>query len=326
MSKKRVLFIGIGFYDYEEAIIQEFKKLDYDVDYLSEVPPNTIQYRLNTRFGKTRKLEAQRAAYSLEISNKSATDYDLIFIIKCEYLTEEALHIIKNKNLKAKFVLYLWDSLKRFKTIENKFRFFDKVYSFDRFDCQQHKELIFHPLFFRNEYANRSEVIKTDYDLYHLGWYHSDRLNLIKKLVNAIEPYGMRYKMVLFTGYLSYLLDSIIGGDLKGNRKFFVFKPVSAKDNFETLIRSKVILDIAHPDQSGLTMRTIEMVGAQKKIITTNKDIVNYDFYHPNNVMVIDRENPVLDLNFFKVDYFFISEKIASKYSIKNWLKRMLEE
>jgi hypothetical protein len=49
MDKKRILFIGIGFYDYEEAIINEFKKLDYEVDYYSEVPPNTIKYRFYSR-------------------------------------------------------------------------------------------------------------------------------------------------------------------------------------------------------------------------------------------------------------------------------------
>ena len=36
-------------------------------------------------------------------------------------------------------------------------------------------------------------------------------------------------------------------------------------------------------------MRTIEMLGALK-MITTNAEIQNYDFYHPNNICIVDRE------------------------------------
>ena len=36
---------------------------------------------------------------------------------------------------------------------------------------------------------------------------------------------------------------------------------------------SEVILDINHPGQNGLTMRTFEALGAGKKLITTNTEI-----------------------------------------------------
>lgn len=37
--------------------------------------------------------------------------------------------------------------------------------------------------------------------------------------------------------------------------------------------RSKVILDVSHPEQSGMSMRLIEAYGMNKKVITSNKNI-----------------------------------------------------
>ena len=44
---------------------------------------------------------------------------DIIFIIKCENLTNSQLQIITENNPKAVKILYLWDSIKRIKNIEN---------------------------------------------------------------------------------------------------------------------------------------------------------------------------------------------------------------
>jgi hypothetical protein len=324
MGVNKVLFIGIGFYDYEEAIKHEFKKLDYVVDYFCEVPPYNLVYRFHSRRNNEIKLQEINKHHALGIANHCGTDYDLVFIIKCENMTIEALDIIKNKNPKAKFVLYLWDSIKRIHYVESKFTFFSKIYSFDRLDCLSNDLLSFNPLFFRNEYVYKDNDEKISWDIYHLGWCHSDRLKLIKKLAGFCNKNNMNYKLVLFTGWFSYFMQTFFGGDLKGNKKYLIFNTVSAQKNHQNICRSKATLDIAHPLQSGLTMRTIELLGMRKKIITTNDDIVNYDFYHPNNVLVLDRENPILDKNFFEKEYSEITEGIVSKYFISNWLSRMI--
>lgn len=324
MYKKRVLFVGIGFYDYEDVISEQFNQQNYEVDYFSEVPPNNLSYRFYSRTNNQNKLQSIRARFSEEIASNCKDNYDLVFIIKCEYLTEVAIKKIKIKNPKAKYVLYLWDSIARIPEVKAKFKFFDKVYSFDRLDCLSNEVLTFNPLFFRNEYSNKETKQISVHDIYHLGWYHSDRLVLIKKITHFCEQNNLKVKMILFTGYFSYLFQTIFGGELKGNKKYLIFKTLTTVENKQHILSSKITLDIAHPLQVGLTMRTIELLGMQKKIVTTNSDIVNYDFYNPNNILVIDREKPILNKAFFASDFTPISDEIISKYSIKNWLKRML--
>lgn len=325
MTKKKVLFIGIGFYDYEDAIIEEFEKQNYKVDYFSETPINNFLFRIYSRFKNFKKIESIKEKHNLKIVQKANKNYDLVFIIKGESFSSEAIKALKNKNPNAVYILYLWDSICRIKDINNKLNFFNKVYSFDRLDCMKNKGLIFNPLFFRKEYVNTDSQNLFKNDIYHLGWYHSDRLVLIKKIAKFCENHELSYQFILFTGYFSYFVQSLFGGELKGNKKYLVFKSVSARTNFKNILNSKITLDIAHPSQSGLTMRTIELVGAQRKIITTNADIVNYDFYNSNNILVIDRDNPNLEQSFFESEYEPIPSEISTKYSIENWLKKMIE-
>lgn len=326
MINKKVLFIGIGFYDYEDSIISEFNKLNYDVDYFCEVPKNTINLRYYSRLKNEKKITEINKLHNLKIIQESGSNYDLVFIIKCENITLDTLNSLREKNQKANFVLYLWDSIQRIKNVESKFIAFDKVFSFDRLDCLNNSKLIFNPLFYRDEYIKNNKEDEYIFDVYHLGWYHSDRLHIIKNIATYCNKNNLKYKFLLFTGFFSFLIQFLIGGELRTSLKYLIFKPLSSLTNRRNILCSKVVLDIAHPDQSGLTMRTIELIGMQKKIITTNKDITNYDFYHPNNIMYIDRNNVVIDKYFFQKPYDNIPESILTKYHINNWLCKMIDK
>lgn len=321
---KRVLFIGIGFYDYDRIIAEEFRGLGYEVDYYCEVPGG-IAYRLYARLGKTSAMKRIAENVSRKIAEDSGAGYDLVFVIKGEHLTDDAIQQIKAKNPNSRWILYLWDSVARIPASARHFAAFDKIYSFDRVDCEREGSLIFNPLFFRKEYdgANLAAVDQKQ-DLYFLGWYHSDRMKLVQQLAHFCKKNALNYRMILFTGWFSYQVQRILGGELKGQRELLTFRALSARDNFNAMMESRAVLDIAHPKQSGLTMRTIELVGAGKKIITTNPEVVHYDFYDPANIQVIDRIAPEMDPGFFRTPYKPLDEVVRQSYSITNWLKRMV--
>ena len=94
---------------------------------------------------------------------------------------------------------------------------------------------------------------------------------------------------------------------------------LSSDDIANVIKKTRTIIDIQHPKQSGLTMRTLEIVGMKKKIITTNSDIVNYDFYNENNIAIIDRKSPLIDKNFINSPYVELDLAIYEYYSIKKW-------
>ena len=105
-------------------------------------------------------------------------------------------------------------------------------------------------------------------------------------------------------------------------------KPRSIK--FEEYVKlmhhSRVIVDLPHPDQSGLTMRAIEAIGANRKLITTSPDIRLYDFYRPENVFVIDPISPKIDTLFIQAPMVELSEEIRIRYSLRSWVLDVLSE
>ena len=104
----------------------------------------------------------------------------------------------------------------------------------------------------------------------------------------------------------------------------FTFNKIDSSEIAEIINQTRTVLDIQHPKQTGLTMRTIEMLGMNKKLITTNADIKEYDFYNPNNILVIDRKNIVNYRGILSTPYQKVSEEIYEKYSLKNWIYDVL--
>ena len=106
----------------------------------------------------------------------------------------------------------------------------------------------------------------------------------------------------------------------------FRFDKISSQEISKVVAETKVILDIQHPNQTGLTMRTIEMIGMNKKMITTNQDIKNYDFYCEENISVIDRNNVNLNLEILRRSYKKLDDQIYNYYSIEQWILDVLGE
>ncbi|WP_172658089.1 hypothetical protein [Campylobacter geochelonis] len=67
-------------------------------------------------------------------------------------------------------------------------------------------------------------------------------------------------------------------------------------------------------------MRTFEAFGAKRKLITTNKNIIKYDFYNSNNINLLNRINIALDKDFIDKNYIELTKEIYEKYSIKSWI------
>ena len=66
------------------------------------------------------------------------------------------------------------------------------------------------------------------------------------------------------------------------------------------------------------------MIGMNKKLITTNAHIKNYEFYNSNNISVIDRNHVEIDIKFFDSDYEPLLPGIYEKYSLETWIKEVL--
>jgi spore maturation protein CgeB len=92
----------------------------------------------------------------------------------------------------------------------------------------------------------------------------------------------------------------------------------------EAYKRTKTVLDIEMSNQNGLTIRTLEVLGSNLKLITTNKNVVNELFFDTRRVFVLDRKNIFLEPSFFIHTIEFNTE--IEKYHIDNWLTHILSK
>ena len=123
---------------------------------------------------------------------------------------------------------------------------------------------------------------------------------------------------------LKFIYHKLFAPEFKGaTMDDFQTEKLSSNEVVQIFKDSACILDAPQAGQTGLTIRTIECLGAKRKLVTTNKDIKKYDFYNESNILVfdgsIDENNP-----FFTTPFVDVADNIYKKYSLREWLKYML--
>jgi hypothetical protein len=272
LENKKILFLGTGFYDYERAIINQMGIFGAEVKYYI-VTKSGLLFNIFWHIpflGRDYIYTLYRNRLTRFLKNDKNI-YDYIFVIKGEFINEMHFILMKKKHKNATFILYLWDSLKKISGIDLILPYFDKIFSFDLEDVNQYG-FIYRPLFFRPEIKEASSLQKK-YDVSFVGIVHSDRVLLLRNIRNYMinNGYKVLFKLLIGRMDLLYLLLSkkINASDLS----MFMFKKISFKKYCRILQMSKCIVDLHHPLQTGLTIRTIEAFASACFVITTNINI-----------------------------------------------------
>lgn len=326
LENKKILFLCPLFFNYHKKIMSAMEAMGAEVDYFDERPSNTVLSKALLRINRnfvTLQIKKYYEEMSLKIKDKK---YDYILICQAEATPKWFLKDVKSMNPNAKLVLMLWDSIEnKINTLE-KLDLFDEVFSFDKKDCDR-LGLTFRPLFFDVEYERIAKEEPTlVYDLFFVGTVHSDRYQILKEVKEQFEKNKLNvFYFMYLPSKLMYYQRKLFTNEFNGSRmNEFSFVGMPSDQLTAKLKQSRAVVDIQHPKQSGLTMRTIEMLGANKKMITTNKDIQNYDFYHPNNICVVDREKVAVPIEFMTAPFIPVDKDIKKRYSISYFVQDLL--
>lgn len=311
---RRILFIGIGFYDYEQHITNRLRIAGAQVVVFNDRPwilrEGPVAALLRHLRIEAKPVQRRHEAKILRATR--ARRFDQIVVIKAVGLSVALLENLRSSQPSAEFVLYQWDAMRRLDGIAPRLRFFDRILSFDRLDVQSDKRFTFRPLFFREPSA---QATLPDIDLTFVGQLHSDRVERVRQLEVVARSMGLRVHVHLTTGLWTWLRLTIRGrADGVHVRRLRYSKYV------ELTKRSRCVVDLPHPDQAGMTMRAIEAVGLGRKIITTATDITKYDFYHPSNIRVLVSSDSIIDPDFVRGPPVNIAEAIIAHYSVDAWI------
>ena len=326
---KKVMLIAPVFFDYYKKICEELEILGFDVDFVCDAPSNSNISKALGRINKKLIRNSTNKHFKNNLLSKAVNNnYDYILIVAGMTFSFNKNMIKQLKQLQnnAQFVLYQWDSEKNLPHITEIHEYFDRIYSFERFDCLSNEKYIFLPLFYTNDYKDiANQECEKLYDCVYIGTAHPKKykyINLISEALITKMPKQFIYHYM--PSKLKFWYHKLFSPEFKEVKASeFKYKKLSIEQTLDKIKHTDCVLDALQAVQKGLTMRTIECLGSKRKIITINEDIVNYDFYDPQNILIYN-DNIDFSSEFFNTPYKEINIEVYEKYSITNWLKTML--
>lgn len=322
LNGKKVLFFYLSTFGYETEIEDAMRREGALVDSYNERPTNNVFTRILIRLNRNLIYKYIDNYYNQIIEQTKDKKYDFIFFIKGESISKSIVEKLRLTHPEAKIVMYYWDSIANNRNAKSILDSFDKVFSFDKNDCEKFN-LSFLPLFYTIRYEEiANKDVSKEYDMMFVGTTHSERYEFVNAIVGQIKATGGKcFTWFYFPSKINfYKLKWDNPNFWKANINDFHFTPMKWSLLLEYYSKSRIQIDMQHPKQTGLTMRTIESLGAKKKLITTNVNIADYDFYNPNNILIVDRKNPIITNEFVFSPWDDISEDVYRKYSISSWL------
>jgi hypothetical protein len=331
---KRLLLISPKTFNYEIEIQQQLERMGAIVDWYDDRPSSSTLSKALIRYKPSLMTQITNRYVESIIQNAHDKKYDIVFVIKGEAMSGENIERLQAFFSSARFVYYTWDSLRNFKNGSESLKYFEKKYSFDPSDCGLFENVKHLPLFFLPAYAAKkmsqtfSSVDAEKIDLLFLGSLHSDRYEVFQAIMKACQVVHsslITYSHLYFQSKWVFFLKRLTDKKFNATPLSAInWQPLSQKQTQELIFKSKIVIDVHHPYQTGLTMRTIECLGAQRKLITTNENVKYYEFYDPQNIHIVDRNNPVVDRGFIELPYAPVHPDITNQYRLDNWLKKIL--
>lgn len=238
---------------------------------------------------------------------------DCILFINSGDFSPEVFPIAK---LKAKrLITYNYDSIKRVPLTPNANEIFEKIFVFDMNDVKENPHFIKISNFIYKEkqLINENFITKAFVVLSK----DKKRNTTISKIADQFDKKG-------FNGKYEFI---IVGRKNKSLNKNLIFhrEKIKYEDVLSKVENTEIMIDIVRNNQTGLSFRVFEALAYQKKLIITNPSIKNYAFYNPNNILVIDENNPEIPTSFLETKYEPIKESIYQEFTINTWVKKVFD-
>lgn len=307
MSKKITLIYPFA-YGYIDFVVRELQShsnvsvIDIKTDIIQYKYPNwgvKIWNSITKLFGKNIKREMFNHRILQQIKEKQ----DIIFIIRPDLMNVSILEQLKKKT--GNLIAYYYDSCKKYSKQLEIAHFFDEIYSYEKEDIEKYNFI--ETTNFIYDQTIESKEIK--YDIFNISSYDT-RIDEINNISKALFDAELKIHFILFW------FEKLNYPHLISTTKY-----ISLEETKELISQSKAIIDIQRTDQRGLSFRIFESLGYRKKLITTNSMVKNYDFYHPNNILVIETGNIDTDTikAFLESSYIEVSQKILDRYTVKTF-------
>ncbi len=313
LAGRRVLVLHPDFFGIDVALCSALRSVGAEVIAWSTRPSHSSICKALLRVAPLVAEHTNSRVLLSRISEITPGSFDTVVVIKGEGVSCSVLGCLRRKLPGAAFNVYLFDSVRNFPRILRKLRFFDRILSFDPEDCSKHRDWMYRPLYagdcFWRVCASGAPSV------YSLGSFHPERARVLSRFIGMARKSGINCTHdILFRGWIDRARSAIARVDPAIR---IMHQAISAEEAARRFSAHSAILDIHHPGQSGLTLRTMEALASGRKLITTNPVIRDHDFFDPSRIVVIDRAAPIVDPGFLSP--MPTPVRLPERYGVRSW-------
>lgn len=316
----KICIISFDFWNYDEHIAATLRNRGIEAHHINigAYKHKNFSAKVTNTFSKVflqKNIKNEKRQEFILEELKKLGPQDQILVINPELITKK-FHL-EIKKYTSRYIAYLYDSLARCPIGDLK-NLFDEIYSFDSKDASKYR---FTKVNNYNYLKTSSNSHKPDYDLVYLASY-DERLKNLYNITERLESLGLTYQYII-VGKKTWKKNLLKLVSFSGNNisKKYQTRRVSQKNIPQFYEKGKVLLDLVRENQTGLSFRIFEAMALKKKIITNNKMVREYDFYKPENILIVDNNLEAITKEFFETSYVKLEDDIYRKYTLDHWVE-----
>ena len=305
---------------FDHNIIIELKRRNIEANHIDA---SKFKYKYKSVFNKLSN-SINKLFFGKNIKNIALEEYilkqlknlgqqDIILFIRPDKISKKA-HL-EIKELTDRYISYIYDSCRRFPIDHLLNGVFDEIFSFDLIDVEKHQFTFISNYIYmdKKEIKSENEINNNIFIVVSID----ERFDFLNNLANYLTNHNIDFKFIAVGKTKPKNMNQNI---------IFSEKTLLPEDLQNDLENSKIFLDLIRKDHNGLSFRIFEALAMQRKIITTNKSISQYDFYNPNNILILDENSDInIQSDFLTTPYEPLRDDIYDKYTIENWAKTVFK-
>lgn len=326
---REALVLSPAFFGYERDIVAELTRQGFTTTFVDERPSNRAIDRAIMRVQRNLIARRIETYYREQLARLQQQEFDLVLVIKAEVVPRWFLEALRERNPQARFVFYTYDTLANAGNCLDLLDCFDARLSFDPNDVAARDDFDYLPLFYTPDYAPLSSgEEERRHSLSFIGTLHSQRYALGQRLFAGRErTFGFFFVQARWyfavVKYLTREHASVPWANVS-------FRPMTRAQTAEVFRNSSAVLDIQRAGQSGLTMRTFEVLASGAALVTTNAAIIREPFYDPKRIVVLDDADRIdAETIWRKVDSLPIPRGAPAGfgvYSLQSWVSILIND
>lgn len=271
----KLAIVSLSTFGYFERMALAATARGVEAEFFDERPANDVRTKLVLRL--TPKWFGRRLVrHHVEAQRQKIIDggFTHVLLVFAETFSVDDIQFLRAAGLRVS--RFTWDSVQNRSNVASLDPYMDAIGSFDPDDCAAYG-YTYIPLY--------SEVIRPEgilakedrpIDFYFCGTTHTDRAALIHRISEIASRRGWTTLFKLF--YHSRPLYAL--RHWRDRRALALYGQISSQsfphaEILEGSRRAKVVVDIHHAKQSGLTMRSFETLAQGAVLLTTNQRAVD---------------------------------------------------